>query len=511
MGFEPSGTFKAIVGGLGRTLDMENDLRDRPDAKEADLVVIGGGPGGYVCAIRASQLGLKTVLVEKARLGGECLIAGCIPSKSVISVAKAFDKVKNGARFGIKAEGLSIDIPTLQAWKSSVVSTLETGVGTLLRGNNVEVMEGEAELLERGKVRVTKAAAAGGETAAVLISAKSVVIATGSSTVSLPGMEIDGRLIIGSREALELQTLPRRMLVVGGGYIGLEIACMYQRLGSQIVVVELTEQLLPGTEADLVRYVQRNLEKRGATVYLRSKVKLVEKNAGGAAAAAPIRASIETSDGKVVVVDAEVLLLSVGRKPVTDGLNLELLHVERDPKGFIKTDRSMRTNLEGVYAIGDVRGPPLLAHKAQKEGIVAAESIAGLPTLAEWKTIPWTVFTDPEISGAGLTEKQAVEAGYKVKKSRFPFAALGRAISQGETDGFVRVVSDAESRAVLGVQIVGPEASDLISEAVLAIEMGATVEDLSLTMHPHPTLPEAIMEAAESAVGRPIHQLKAPG
>jgi dihydrolipoamide dehydrogenase len=465
--------------------------------KETDLVVIGGGIGGYVCAIRASQLGQRVVLVEKARLGGECLIAGCIPSKSIISVAKIYDKVNEGAKFGVHVDGLRIDFPELQLWKSGVIASLEAGVASLLQGYKVEVVKGEAELIENNRVVVTTL-----DNRKEEFSAKSVVIATGSSTISLPGLEFDGKSVISSREALELQQLPKRLLIVGGGYIGLEIASMYQRLGSKVSIVELTDQLLPGTEPDLVRYAQRSLERRGAIIKLKSKVTSVTKSAEG------VKVTVESTQGNTEPLEADLLLVSVGRKPVTHTLNLQRLGVETDAKGFIKTDNRMMTNVKGIYAIGDVRGPPLLAHKAQKEGIVAAESIAGLPTVAEWKSIPWAIFTDPEISGVGMTEKQAVEAGYKVKKSRFSFGALGRAMAVGETEGFVRIVSEDPSGVVLGVQIVGPEASDLISEAALAIEMGATVEDLALTIHPHPTLPEAIMEAAESATGKAVHQLR---
>lgn len=463
--------------------------------REVDLVVIGGGPGGYVCAIRASQLGLRTVLVEKSRLGGECVTAGCIPSKSIITVARAYDKVKEGARFGIHAEGLSIDFAALQSWKDGVVRGLEAAIETLCRGYKVEVIKGEAELAGRDKVLVRT------DGGTEELTTKSVVIATGSSTISLPGLEFDGRVVVSSREALGLEKLPERMLIVGGGYIGLEIASMYQRFGTQVTIVELMDQLLPGTELDLVRYVQKNLERRGAAIHLKSRVVSVERAKDGA------RAKVETPQGSLVV-EADVILVSVGRRPFTRDLNLDRLGIEVDAKGYVKTDQQMRTSVSNIFAIGDVRGMPLLAHKAQKEGIVAAEAAAGLPTAAEWKSIPWAIFTDPEISGVGLTEKQAVEAGYQVKKSRYPFAALGRAAAAGETDGFVRIVFDADSRVVVGVQIVGPEASDLISEAALAVEMGATTEDLALTMHPHPTLPEAIMEAAESAVGRPIHQLR---
>ena len=464
-------------------------------AKEVDLTVIGGGPGGYVCAIRASQLGVKTILVERAGLGGECLVAGCIPSKSLISVAKAFGRVQEGARFGIHATGLTLDVAELQSWKESVIATLQSGIATLCRGNGVEILKGEAKVEAPGVVSVEA------DTGRVEIRSRNVVIATGSIAAQLPGLEFDGKVVVGSRDALNLRSLPKRMLVVGGGYIGLEIACLYQRLGSEIVVVELMEQLLPGTEQDLVRPVQRNLEKRGASIHLKSRVASLERFPEG------VRARVETPKG-VVDEQAGIVLVSVGRRPSSAGLGLEAAGVEIDSRGFIRTDSAMRTSVDGIYAVGDVRGMPLLAHKAQKEGVVAAESIAGLPTVAEWKAVPWAIFTDPEIAGVGLTEREAVEAGHQTKRSRFPFAALGRALATGDAEGFVRVISDAQSKVVLGVQIVGPEASDLISEAALAVEMGATLEDLALTMHPHPTLPEALMEAAESGTGRPIHQMK---
>lgn len=465
--------------------------------RETDLVVIGGGIGGYVCAIRASQLGQRVILVEKARLGGECLIAGCIPSKSLISVAKIFDKVKEGARYGLHAEGLRVDFAELQSWKSGVVASLENGVAALCKGYRVDVIKGVAELSSKNTVEVTTA-----DNQKETLSTRKIVIATGSSTISLRGSEIDGKQIIGSREALELKSLPERLLVIGGGYIGLEIASMYQRIGTKISIVELTDQLLPGTELDLVRFAQRSLERRGATIKLSSKVISIVR-AGDA-----MKATVESAQAQRETLDADLVLVSVGRKPYTESLHLERVGVQLDPKGFIKTDNRMMTNVEGIYAIGDVRGPPLLAHKAQKEGIVAAESAAGLTTVAEWKTIPWAIFTDPEIAGVGMTEKQAVDAGLKVKRSRFSFAALGRAMAVGETEGFVRIISEEGTGVVLGAQIVGPEASDLISEVALAIEMGATVEDIALTIHPHPTLPEAIMEAAESASGKAVHQMR---
>ena len=465
--------------------------------KESDVVVIGGGPGGYVCAIRAGQLGLKTILVEKDQLGGICVATGCIPSKALISAAKLYDRAKGGAAIGIVADGLRVDLPALQRWKAGVVSTLQNGIATLCRGNKVEVIHGEAELVSQSQVRVRT----GGSTEE--IKTKNVVIATGSRPITLPGFEFDGKLVLSSTEALALEKVPESMLVIGGGYIGLEICGVYQKLGTKVIVVELTDQLLPGTETDLVRLVQRNLEKRGAKIYLKSKVASIEKDAKGSR----VKARVSTPDGEVAL-EASTVLVSVGRGPSADGMDLSKLGIETDPKGYIITDEQMKTNLPGVYAIGDVRGQPLLAHKASKEGIVAAEVIAGKNNAADWKSVPWAIFTDPEIAGVGLTEAAATHVGIQVKKSRFSFAALGRALTAGEPEGFVRIVSDANNGLVLGVQIVGPEASDLISEAALAIEMGATVEDIALTIHPHPTLPEALMEAAEAAAGRPIHQVK---
>ncbi|TLX96697.1 MAG: dihydrolipoyl dehydrogenase [Thaumarchaeota archaeon] len=463
--------------------------------KEADIVVIGGGPGGYVCAIRAAQLGLKTLLVEEKWLGGECLWAGCIPSKSLITVAKLYEKVREAEKFGLRFDGARIDFAALQKWKSEVISKLVSGIEALCKGNGVEVVMGGAEVGGRESVFVSS------KDGLEEVRTKKIVIATGTRPAELPGIAFDGRVVISSKEALELTSAPDELLVVGGGVVGMEFACMYQKLGSRITVVELTDQLLPGTDPDLVRVVQKNLEANGGKVYLKSRVSSIEKRQ------ATVVAKVETG-AAAITVQADKLLLSVGRKPRTEKLNLARIGVEADQRGFIKTDEHMMTTVSGIYAIGDVRGPPLLAHKAFKEGVVAAESAAGLPTAAEWATIPDAIFTDPEIATAGLTEARAVAAGYTVKKNRFPFAALGRALSTGEPEGFVRVVSDASNGLVLGVQIVGPEASNLISEAALAIEMGATVEDVALTIHPHPTLPEAFMEAAEAAEGKPVHQLK---
>jgi dihydrolipoamide dehydrogenase len=462
---------------------------------EADVAIIGGGPGGYVCGIRAAQLGLKTVVIEADRLGGECVNYGCIPSKSLISVSKLVDKVKEAEKYGFRASGVSVDFVQLQKWKSEVISRLVSGIELLLKGYHATVVVGEAEVVSKGRVMVTTAS--GREE----ISCKNLVLATGTRTSSLPGLEIDGDFVIGSKEGLDLKGAPRRLMVVGGGAIGLEFASMFQKLGSTVTIVEIMDQLLPGSDPDVVRVVHRKLESRGAKIHLKSKVVTVDRKGSEAAV------EVETPEGKVTV-EVDKILVSVGRKPRTEKLNLQALGVQTDSRGYITTDNRMQTSVPGVYAIGDVRGPPLLAHKASKEGIVAAEVIAGMSSAADWKVIPDAVFCDPEVASVGLTEAKAAEAGYKVKRSRFPFAALGRALTAGEPEGFVKVISSEEDGLVLGVQIVGPEASDLISEVALAIEMGATVEDIALTIHPHPTLPEAIMEASELAAGRPIHQLK---
>lgn len=462
---------------------------------DADVAVIGGGPGGYVCAIRAGQLGLRTIIIEPDKLGGECLNYGCIPSKSLITVSKLVDRLKEAEKFGLKTDGVSLDYVQMQKWKSEVVSKLVSGVEALLKGNHVTIIKGSAEILTKDRIAVTT------QSGREEIPTRSIVIATGTEPIQLQGLERDGQVVIGSKEALELTSAPKRLLVVGGGAIGLEFACMYQKFGSQVTVVELMAQLLPGSDPEVVRVVQKKLEARGAKVFLGSKVTSLTKSSGVA------KVELETPVGPISII-ADKVLVSVGRRPRTAGMNIAGLGIKTDQRGFILASQRMMTNVDGVYAIGDVSGPPLLAHKASKQGIVAAECIAGLPSAADWRAMPDAIFTDPEVASVGITEAKAAEAGVEVKRTRFQFSALGRALSTGETEGFVKVVSRAKDGLVVGVQIVGPDASNLISEVALAMEMGATVEDIALTVHPHPTLSEALMEAAESASGSPIHQMK---
>jgi dihydrolipoamide dehydrogenase len=467
---------------------------------KAELLVIGGGPGGYVAAIRAAQLGRDVTLIEQDRLGGVCLNEGCIPSKALIHAANLYHKIPELSQIGIATEGLRLEVERLRAWKEEVVTRLREGIAKLLSANGVRVVPGRAHFVSQGQVKVEGAEA---ET----IEFDHCILASGSRPLEIPGLEFDHELVLDSTDALALEEVPQALLVIGGGYIGLELGTLYAKLGSKVTVVEMMNQLLPGTEPELVRPVERRLRELGVEVLLRAKAKGLRRGRSGAELVA------EAPEGEKRLV-AEKILQAVGRRPNTAGLGLERAGVELTEKGFIAVDGQFRTSNPRIFAIGDVAGPPMLAHKASHEGIIAAEAIAGLPSAA-FKAVPAVIFTDPEIAyvGLGLSEAEAQARARKVLVGRFPFAALGRAAAMGEAEGFVKVIADGESKVVLGVEIVGPEASSLIAEAALAIEMGATLEDLARTVHPHPTLPEALMEAALAALHRPIHLLprKGPG
>jgi dihydrolipoamide dehydrogenase len=459
------------------------------------LLVIGSGVGGYPAAIRAAQLGLEVTLVEKEpALGGVCLNHGCIPSKALIHAASLAHKIPELAEMGIEASSVKVDFKKLQAWRQSVVQKLSKGVEQLLKGNGVQVLQGKAVFQSPKKVLVES------EHGTQAVEFKHCLIATGSRPIELPGFEFDHETVLSSDDALQLQEVLDSLIVIGGGYIGLELGTVFAKLGTKVTVVEMLDQLLPGTDPELVRVVERKLKALGVEIHLQSKAKSLKKGEGSA------KLAVETPKGEITL-EAEKVLVSVGRRPNSDELGLEQAKIERDGQGFIQVNENFQTVNPRVYAVGDVIGGPMLAHKATHEGLVVAELLAGKPAGADWQTIPAIIFTDPEIAYAGLTEKEAKEQGYKPLVGRFPFAALGRALTMGETDGFVKVIADEETHVVLGVQIVGPEASTLISEAALAVEMGARLEDIALTVHPHPTLPEALMEAAEVALGHPIHIL----
>ncbi len=461
-----------------------------------DAVVIGAGPGGYPTAIRLGQLKVKTAIIEREYMGGVCLNVGCIPSKAVIHAAKTFEKIGHADELGITVGKPSIDMTKLQSWKGGVVNKLTTGVRGLLKGNGVDVIDGAATLgkpgLDGHVITVT------GPKGPQTIIAKSVVLATGSRPFEIPGFKTDQQRILDSTGALALDRVPARMVVIGGGYIGLELGMVYAKLGSKVTVVEALPSILASMDKDCVAVVARKLKKMGVEVMTETKAKSWEDKGDRAVL------TVEKG-GQLATIDADVILVSVGRKPNSDTAGLAEAGVAIGKGGFVTVDEQLRTNVPGVYAIGDLIGGMMLAHKATKEGEVVAEIIAGHKAAVDVRTIPAVVFTDPEIASAGLTEDEAKAKGATVKVGKFPFAALGRALSVNDTEGFCKVVMDAKTEEVLGVHIVGNGASDLISEAALAIEMGAVAQDLNLTVHPHPTLSEAVREAAAAALGEAVH------
>ena len=464
-----------------------------------DAVVIGAGPGGYPAAIRLGQLKVKTAVIEREYMGGVCLNVGCIPSKAVIHAAKMYEKLSHTADIGITIQGKpSLDMKKLQQWKSGVVTKLTTGVRGLLKGNGVEIIEGSATLGKPGPDGhvITIKTKSGDQT----IIAKNIVLATGSRPIEIPGFKIDQKRVIDSTGALALEAVPARMVVIGGGYIGLELGMVYAKFGTKVTVVEAMPRLLGTMDKDCVGVVEKKLKKLGVEVMLDTKAKSWEDKGDRAVL------TVELKDGNTATVDTDVILMSIGRRPNSENLGLDLAGVAVDKRGFVISDDHLRTNVGGIYAIGDLIGGMMLAHKATKEGEVVAEIIAGHKAAFDVRTIPAVVFTDPEIAATGLTEDEAKAKGHdKLKVGKFPFAALGRALSVNDTDGFVKVIADGVTGELLGVHIVGNGASDLIAEATLAIEMGAVVDDLRLTVHAHPTLSEAIMEAAAVALGEAIH------
>jgi len=460
-----------------------------------DVIVLGGGPGGYVCAIRLAQLGLRAACVETEQVGGVCLNWGCIPSKALISTAHMVVKAQHGAAQGLKFGEVGVDVTQMQSWKDGIVNKLTSGVRGLLKTNGVTLVEGYGKFISVTQLEVK----AVDGSIRNLEATKGIVVATGSATIQVPGFEFDGKQVIGAREAVSLPKVPERLVVIGGGVIGLELGMVYQALGAQLTVVELTNNLLPGIDPDAVRVVERKITSRGGKILKGARAEGHTRAEDGSVLVKVL------VGGKVEQIPCDVLLVAVGMRPRSRGLGLEEIGVKIDERGFVRTDEKCKTNVPGLYAIGDVSGAPMLAHKASKEGEVCAEVIAGKAAAKDWVTVPGIVFTDPEIATAGLTEEQAKQEGFEVKVGRFPFSVLGRAMSLGETDGFCKVVSNKESGRVLGIHICGPNASDLISEAALALEMGATAEDLALTIHPHPTLGEAMMEAAAAALGHAIH------
>ena len=463
-----------------------------------EVCVIGSGPGGYVAAIRAGQLGKKVVCVEKAAPGGVCLNVGCIPSKAMISAAKQWEKLSHLSTMGISVSGQSLDAGKLQDWKSSIVDKLTSGVRQLIKSAGGQFVSGTATLRDKNIIEVS------GPDGNVTITADHIILATGSRPITVPGFTVDNQRIHDSTGGLSFRSVPRRLTVIGGGYIGLELGIMWRKLGAQVTVVEFTDQLLPGSDPELVAVVARKLKKLGVEVYLQHKALRYEES-DGALKLWIVPRNADGQKDKELAIATDHILVTVGRRPNSESLGLEQVGVSVDQRGFIVVDKQQRTSVPNIFAIGDVCGQPMLAHKASREGEVAAEVIAGHRAEQDAVAIPAVIFTDPEIGSVGLSEQQAIEKGHKVLVGKYSFAALGRAMAALETDGFVKVVADAATQQVLGVHIVGPAATDLISEGAFALEMGAFLPDLALTIHPHPTLGEAIMEAAKAALGESPH------
>jgi dihydrolipoamide dehydrogenase len=450
-----------------------------------DLIVVGGGPGGYVAAVRAAQLGLKTVCVEKRpRLGGVCLNVGCIPSKALLDSSEYLHVAKTSfADHGIQTGELSVDLARMMARKDQVVKDLTDNVKKLLENHKIEIIHGTAALEARNRVKVA------GE-AERSLSATHIILATGSEPVALPGVPFDGTHIVSSTEALRFEAVPPRLGIVGGGYIGLELGSVWLRLGAQVTVIEMLPDIASSLDGQLSRRLQRVLKKQGFTFRLGTRVKAA-RVAGGTVA-------VEVDgEGKSETLEFDRLLVSVGRRPATKGLGLEAAGVAVDPQsGVILVDASLRTNVEGIYAIGDLVPGPMLAHKASAEGIAAAEIIAGKPGEVNYDAIPAVIYTAPEVASVGLTEEQVKQRGIDYCTGTYPFTGAGRARCLGETEGFVKVISHKKTDRLLGVHIIGPRAAEMIAEGVLALEFGASSEDIARTVHGHPTFAEALMEAA---------------
>ena len=451
---------------------------------ETDVVVLGAGPAGYVCAIRASDHGKRVVCVEFDNLGGTCLNWGCIPSKALISAGHFVESTKHAADMGFTVAAPTLDLSKLIAWKDGIVKKLTGGIGMLFKGRKIEWVKGHGRITGPNTVEVETA---DGKTT---IRCTDIVVATGSEPAPIPGFEF-GPEVWSSTDALSPQKLPKRLLVIGGGVIGMELGMFYAQVGTEVTVVEFMDQILPGTDPDLVKVVQRRAKKAGIKIHLKSGAKSWKKGKSG------LDVTVDV-EGKEQVFQADKILLTVGRRPVTGDVGLDKVGIKTDKRGFIEVDAQCQTKTPHVYAVGDITHGPMLAHKGSAQGLVAAGAIARKPGVAaDFRVVPAVIFTDPEIAWVGLTEAECKAKGLDYKVGRFNFGANGRAMSMHQTDGLVKVIADAKDDTVLGVHMVGPNVTDMISEASLAIEGGLTVEDIAMTIHPHPTLSEVFMEACE--------------
>lgn len=455
-----------------------------------DVIVIGTGPGGYHAAIRAAQLGKRVLAVEAEYVGGVCLNVGCIPTKALLHAAEELEGIKHGSAFGLEVKDARMDLKKLGGWRDGIVKKLTGGVSQLLKGNKVELKTGFARFVDKNTIEV------GGER----VQGKTFIVATGSEPNTLPGFEVDQKDIVDSTGALRIEDkFPKRMLCIGGGAIGLEFAQVYKRLGAEVTVIEFMGQILPAADPETAGLLAKILTKQGIAIRTNTKGVKVERKKDG------LHVTLEdVKSGQQDTLVVDKILVATGRRPRGKGLGLEAIGVKVDERGYVPTNEKMETNVPGIYAIGDVTRPPLLAHKAMKEGLIAAENAAGGNAVMDYQ-IPNVVYTSPEWAAVGMTEEEAAKAGYKVKVGKFPLAASGRAMTLDATEGLIKLIGDAETDLLLGGHIVGPSASDMIAEIALALEMGATVTDVALTVHAHPTLSEGIMEAAEHLHRQAIH------
>jgi dihydrolipoamide dehydrogenase len=464
-------------------------------SEKFQAVVIGGGPGGYVCAIRLSQLGIKTACVEsKDALGGTCLNIGCIPSKNLLNFSEKFYSAKNFSNLGIEVGKVKLNLDKVMKNKDKAVDVLTKGIEFLFKKNKVTYYKGTASLKSSNQISVTSS-----KNKEIIIETENVIISTGSEPVSLPGIKFDEKVIVSSTGALSLNTVPKKMVVIGGGYIGLEMGSVWSRLGSEVHVIEFLDHITPGMDKEISKEFMKILQKQGINFHLETKVESIKKNNKGVI--------ILTSDKnkKKINFNCDVALISVGRKPNTKNLNLSSVGVVLDEKKRIKTDKNFKTNIKNIYAIGDVIEGPMLAHKAEEEGIAVAELLAGQSGHVNYDVIPGVIYTSPEVASVGKTEEQLKELKVKYKVGKFPFLANSRAKAINEPEGFVKILADEKTDKVIGVHIIGPHAGEIIAEMAIAMEFGASSEDIARTCHAHPTFSEAVKEAALSVDKRAIH------
>jgi dihydrolipoamide dehydrogenase len=464
-------------------------------SEKFQVVVIGGGPGGYVCAIRLAQLGFKTACIEsRGSLGGTCLNVGCIPSKNLLNLSENYYKAKNFSKLGIEIGKIKLNLEKMMQNKDKAVTVLTKGVEFLFKKNKITYFKGTGSFISANKISILDL-----QKKETVIETEKTVISTGSVPVSLPGIEFDEKIILSSTGALTLQTVPKKMVVVGGGYIGLEMGSVWSRLGSEVHIVEFLENITPEMDREISTEFMKILKKQGINFHMKTKVEGIKKNTKGA--------TVSTSDknGKKLNLDCDVVLISVGRKPNTNNLNLEKINIELDKKNRIKTDKSFKTNINNIYAIGDVIEGPMLAHKAEDEGVAVAENIAGQSGHVNYDIIPGVIYTSPEVASIGKTEEQLKKENIKYKIGKFSFMANSRAKAIDEAEGLVKILAEEITDRVLGAHIIGPHAGELIAEIGVAMEFGASAEDIARTCHAHPTFSEAVKEAALSVDKRAIH------